>query len=208
MGNIIVFCAHDDDFAVGALGTILKEIDNGNNVLEVIFSAGQKSHPHYKEEVIARKRANDTLSVNEKLGIETLFLGLDDTKLAHVIDTNIRDKIKELIKSQKPEKIFVDSQYDIHLDHRAVFKCVNGILDEMDFKTKVYSYEVWNLLKENKPAVYEDISNYFLKKINIMKMYKSQLYFMYALMLPVYIRCKLYGRKIKTKYAEKFYRIK
>ncbi|MBS3141038.1 PIG-L family deacetylase [Candidatus Woesearchaeota archaeon] len=208
MGNIIVFCAHDDDFAVGALGTILKEIDNGNNVLEVIFSAGQKSHPHYKEEVISRKRANETLSVNEKLKVETLFLGLDDAKLAQVIDTNVKNKIREVIQNNKPEKIFVDSQYDPHPDHRAVFKCVDDVLKEMRFETKVYSYEVWNLLKENKPVVYEDISNYFLKKINIMKQYKTQLYFMYVLMLPVYIRSKLYGRKIKVKYAEKFYRVK
>jgi LmbE family N-acetylglucosaminyl deacetylase len=208
MGNIIIFSAHADDSAVGVMGTILKEIDKGNTVLEVIFSAGEMSHPHLKGEIVSRKRSNETLSVNKKIGMETLFLGLPDFNLGKSIDKKTKEDIKEIIESNNPEKIFVTSEHDLHKDHRAVFQTIMDALKYIESDCKVYTYEVWNIFKENKPSMYVDISDCFYKKVKYMKQYKSQWQSMYTLMLPVYVRAWIYGRKIKKKYAEKFYRIK
>ena len=208
MKNIIVFCAHDDDLAVGALGTIMKYRDKGDNVIEVVFSAGEMSHPHLKCDIVTRKRSNETLAVNEKLGIETLFLGLSDSSLNKQVSKELKDKVKEVIETYKPYKIYMHSEFDTHKDHRAVFKCLNDILKYLDIDCGVYSYEVWNIFPENKPCVYVDISDYFVKKVNIMKQYKSQKHFIYPLILPVYIRAKVYGKKINVKYAEKFYKLR
>ena len=52
--TILVICAHDDDETVGAMGSILKYIDEGNNLIKIVFSTGEMSHPHLKKEVIPK----------------------------------------------------------------------------------------------------------------------------------------------------------
>src|SRR3989344_2939419 len=167
----IIFEAHNDDLYVGLGGTIIKLVKEDYNIIEVIFSAGQRSHPHYKEDIIIKKR-------------------------------------RRIIKKYKPVKIFTTSKYDPHPDHRAVNESVIKVVNDLNYKNELYTYEVWNIVNENNPVVYNDISNYFKAKIAMMKACKSQWMWMYALLIPVYLRAKLYGIKNKFKYAEKLYRLR
>ena len=82
------------------------------------------------------------------------------------------------------------------------------VINDLNYNGDVYSYEVWNILKENKPALYIDITPYFKAKLAMMKSFKSQWHFMYPLIIAVYFRGRLYGFKNNCKYAEKFYKIK
>ncbi len=100
------------------------------------------------------------------------------------------------------------SSSDPHPDHRAVNDVVTKVIDDLNYKGEVYSYEVWNIINENSPVVYNDISKYFKAKIAMMKAFKSQWYFMYLLLIPVYLRAMFYGKKYNCKYAEKLYKLK
>ena len=66
---------------------------------------------------------------------------------------------------------------------------------------------MWNILNENKPAIYVDISDTFELKKRLMKKFKSQKVFIYPLWIPVWYRARSYGKKCDCKYAEKFYKI-
>src|SRR3989344_5286165 len=177
----IIFEAHSDDFAVGGGGTLIKLKKEDYYIIKVIFSAGQKSHPHYKEEVIIKQR------IQEK---------------------DIRERIRRIIKKSHPRKIFVNSSIDPHQDHRAVNEAVIDVINDLNYGADIYEYEVWNILKDNKPVTYTDITPYFRAKIAMMKAYRSQWIFMYPLIIAVYLRAKFYGFKHECKYAEKFYKIK
>lgn len=132
----------------------------------------------------------------------------DNNLKQDIIEKNVNERIRRILKKYKPRKVFLNSALDPHPDHRAVNKAVLNVIDDLNYKGDVYEYEVWNILKENKPIVYEDITPYFKAKIAMMKSYKSQWLFMYPLMIAAYVRAKIYGIKSNCKYAEKFYKIK
>jgi len=195
--TIMILCAHSDDEAAGMGGTIYKYLNENKKLVKIIFSFGQLSHPHIQEKITTKTRVKETKKISDNLGIETLFFGLSDTRLLEDIKKRkIKQKLKTLIEKYKPKKIFMPSSKDIHPDHRAVNLVTQKALKELNNNIALYSFEVWNMVKENKPAIYNDITPYYKKKINLMKAFKSQKHFMYPLLLPIYIRSRLYGRKI------------
>lgn len=206
----IIFEAHGDDFAVGGGGTLIKLKQENYYIIKVIFSAGQKSHPHYREDIIIKQRIQETEGIGRRFGINrNVFLGLEDNKLKQEIqEKDIKERIRRIIKKSNPRKIFVNSSIDPHPDHRAVNEVVIDVINDLNQKGDVYEYEVWNILKGNKPVVYNDISQYFKAKIAMMKSYRSQWAFMYPLIIAAYFRARFYGFKNNCKYAEKFYKIK
>ncbi len=208
MKTIIIFCAHSDDEAVGMGGTIYKLL-NEYKIIKIVFSYGELSHPHLQKKVTAKKRVEETKKLSNKLGIETLFLGLSDSKLQKEVESkNIKEKIKDLIIKYKPCKIYMPTETDLHKDHRIVNKTVKKAIKEIKYNTELYSFEVWNVANENQPRLYVDITPYWKRKINMIKEFKSQHHFLYPLLIPVFLRSIYYGKKINVKYAEKFYKLK
>jgi len=210
MGNILIFCAHSDDEAIGMGGTIVKYVSERKKVIKVVFSHGEKSIPHFQERIVKRARTKETKDASAFIGIkETINLGLADSKLKkEVKKKGVRTKILEILKKYKPEKIYIPSALDIHPDHQAVHKKVLNVVDEQLIDYQVYAYEVWNIMNENHPSTYVDISPYIKQKMDYIKRFKSQWMYMFTLYLPSYLRAKKYGRKIKVKFAEKFYRLR
>jgi len=77
MEKILIFCAHSDDELAGMGGTILKFASEKKKITKVIFSFGEKSHPHLKKEVITKGRVEEAMNASKAMGInETIFLGL------------------------------------------------------------------------------------------------------------------------------------
>ncbi|MBU1203807.1 MAG: PIG-L family deacetylase [Nanoarchaeota archaeon] len=184
-------------------------MDEGYDIIKVVFSAGEKSHPHYKEDIITKERIRETEKISRKFGIkETIYFGLKDSILSKEINPEIKKQAGDLINKHDPEKIFIPCEKDPHQDHRAVHKAIIEVIDSISYKGEVYSYEVWNVVKEEKPVKYVDITDYFNKKIKMMKSFRSQWHFMYPLLIPAYFRARIYGAKISCKYAEKLYKLR
>lgn len=199
-----------DDEAVGMGGTIQKLVEEGKDVVKIVFSYGESSHPHFRENVVINMRKDETSEASKFLGIKhTIFLGLGDTKVKDEVDNKkIIAEVKELIEKYEPKQIYIPSPTDPHPDHRAVNAAILGIADSMDKKYEVYEFEVWNVADENKPMIFIDISPYYRNKKRYMKMFTSQWQSMYVLWLPVSFRARKYGMKIGCKYAERFYRVR
>jgi len=209
--NIIFFCAHDDDLSISSLGTVLKYIAEDKSVIDVIFSPGEKSHPHFKEEVIVGIRKKEMEKIAKKIGIQKLIhFDLKDLQLEkEVRKHNIRKNIKELIEKYKPEKIFTLSSTETHPDHRAVHKTILSVVDSLNEKYPIYTFNIWTTPKlTQRPLFYVDISKYFWKKIEILKQHKSQWFSIYLQLLPIIFRARYYGIKNNCKYAEKFEKVR
>ena len=207
---ILIFCAHSDDEAVGMGGTIIRYIKEGKNIIKVVFSFGESSHPHLKANIIAETRALETEEISRRIGIKkTIFFGLRDTKLTEDLElAEVKSKLKRLIEKYKPVRIFIPSELDAHPDHRAVNKTVISALDGLDYKCDVLVFEVWGYMPKDKPLIYIDITPYFKEKISMMKQFKSQWHFIYPLLLPIYSKALLNGFKNKCRYAERFYKVR
>src|SRR3989344_3201626 len=115
-----------------------------------------------------------------------------------------------LKKTYNPEKIFTHSETDPHHpgDHKAVYNVVTKAVDSIKKEYDLFTFEVWNIIPENKPVMYVDVSNYFNTKIKAISIFKSQWFSVILTILPVYIRAIKYGLKAKCRYAEKFYKIR
>lgn len=206
--TVMVFCSHSDDEVIGLGGTLAKYKREGKDIVVVIFSYGEKSHPHLMEEVVSERRQKESEDIDKVFDRETIFFGLEEGKIRE--ETNkkdIREQIKVLVRRYKPEIIFTHSSSDPHPDHKAVNGVVTDMLKRIKYRGSIYTFEVWNVLNENKPVIYIDISDTFNLKKRALKKFKSQKMFIYPLWLPMWLRAKSYGKKCSCKYAEKFYKI-
>ncbi len=209
MGNILVFCAHSDDEAIGMGGTIAKYVAEKKKVIKIVFSHGEKSIPHLQERVVKKARHKETDEASEFIGIAVnKNLGLKDTRLKQEIERpGVAKKVTEIITLYDPERIYVPSQLDPHPDHQAVNIIVLDVVKKLTKHYPVYAFEVWNIVKETHPRLYIDISEYMDTKMTYIKMFKSQWMYMVTLFLPAFFRSFYYGRKNNCKYAERFYKL-
>ncbi len=211
--NIIIFCAHNDDQVIGCGGTIAKYSKEGKKVMTIIFSYGELSHPHLQRKVVVKTRVKESLKAEKILGGSgIIYLGLDEGKFAQQIkDKKVDKRLKSMIKEKKPAKIFTHSSDDPHPDHRAVNSIITKILEEMNYKDELYSFDIWNFLqtkKRNTPKLIVDISNTFKKKVEAFKANKSQQITIFTLMGSVYLKAIINGWNNNYKYAEVFRKLR
>lgn len=211
MEKVLILCAHPDDEVFGVGGTISKYIKEGKSVTTVIFSYGENSMPWLKPAEVRKIRQNESLKASKILGTtSTFFLGLKEGEIDKVDNKN-QDKLKNIITTTKPSKIFTHSQDDPHIDHRAVNKVVSKLLKEINFSKEVYAFEVWNpfaLRNRNRPKLYVDISKTFNKKMEAVNEFKTQrIQGRWPLTPAVFIKALVYGLQNRTRYAERFLKI-
>lgn len=206
--NILVFCAHPDDEVFGLGGTIAKYAREKKNVIAVIFSFGELSMPWLKAEEVRKIRKKESLAAAKILGTgETHFLGLKEGKIEEEGEL-VKGKIAQFIKKNTPEKIFMHSQDDPHLDHRASHRYVLSVLKELNYKGQVYTFDVWNPLTikdRDVPKLYVDVSKDFGKKLSAAKAFETQrLQGRWPLVPTLIWRGLLYGFKNGCRFAERF----
>jgi len=209
--NILVFAPHMDDDVIGMGGTLLKYVKEKHNIIEIIFSKGEKTHPHFKEEVIVKIRKKELQKVAKEIGIKKLiYFDLKDLNLKEELkNPEISQKVKDLINKYHPKKIFTVSNSETHPDHRALNNFVLEVVDSLETKYPIYTFNVWTTPRITLgPMLYIDISKYFWKKIYLMKLHKSQWFSIYLQLIPVMFRAKYHGYKSKYKYAERFEKVR
>ena len=211
--KVLVFCAHPDDQVIGAGGTLIKYAREGKDIMIVILSKGEGSHPWLKEEIITEMRQKETEKVDKIIGTNiTISLGLRDTSfLKDAKESNALDQIKNIIQEFQPNKILTHTSVDPHPDHKTTNKLVLDAFDQLKSNTDVYTFDVWNPLNAkgtNHPKLVVDISKTFKKKIHAFKTFKSQKAAFMSLIFSVYFRAIYNGLKNHCKYAEVFYKIR
>lgn len=212
--TVMVFCAHPDDEIIGVGGTIAKYSKEGKEIIAVIFSYGEGSHPWMKKKFTVTMRVKESKRAGICVGCKkTIFLGLGDNRLKKETKKPETEKMVEnLIKKYKPAKIFTHSFDDIlYPDHKAVYNLVAKIIDKIDYKGQAFTFNIWNitnLRKRNLPKMIIDISGTFKQKLKALKLFKSQKAALIQLMPLVYLRAFKHGFEGKFKWGEKFYKIR
>ena len=211
--SIFVICAHSDDQMLGPGGTLAKYAKEGKEIFTIILSYGETSHVWLKKRVSIEIRVKEAQNADKIIGGSgVVFFGLTEGKfLEEVEDKKIKDRIKELIKEKNPAKIFTHSVDDAHDDHRAVYKVVMELIDEINYKGDLLSFDIWHIVdfkKREKPKLYVDITDTFKTKLKALKCFESQKLVMLFPYINVYIKAFINGLKNDCKYAEKFYKIK
>jgi|GEM_PF-1494186 len=221
MTNILVLGAHNDDPAIAMAGTIAEHVSKGDKVFVIIGSFGELSHPHFKPEVIKKTRVKEAQRAYKHLGVErVLFLGLRDGSFKNELEKKnklIVNAFKKHMTSLRPSKVYLSAPEDLHPDHKELTKFFLKFYDKLPdyLKCEVYGYFVYPTFKKPKrPILLVNISNFISKKNESIKMFTSQIgianYTFTNNIVYAYniIINKIAGVKKKTKYVEKFHKLR
>lgn len=181
--NILVIAPHADDEVLGVGATMAKHIDKGDNVYICIVTRGVK--PLFDDEYMDKLR-NETLLAHKILGsVKTYFLEFPSVMLEQIPRYEINNRIFNVVQEVKPDIVYMPHFGDMQKDHQIVAEAVMvAVRPKYEHAVKhIYSYETlsetgWNIpntQNEFIPNVYEDISDYLDKKLEVMSAYESQL---------------------------------
>ena len=217
--KILVISPHPDDETLGCGGTILKHKDIGDKVYWLIITNIDMKDGWDKD--IVEKRQKEIETVAEMHGFEKTFkLDYPTAKLDTIPIQEIIESISKVIFEIKPEVIYLPNRSDVHTDHQITFKAAYSCTKNFrySFIRKILMYETLSetefapALPENTfiPNVFVDITKYFERKLEIFKIYKSELM---KKPLPrslevIEALVKYRGSQIGKKYAEAFILLK
>jgi len=197
--KILVIAAHPDDEVLGMGGTIKKLTKNGNDVKIVIMATGissrrssnYKNSTKYEVDDQTLKKINeqilrlrkDAKNASTILGVRDIqFESFPDNEMDIVSNLQITKKIEEIIQSYKPDVVYTHSQFDINIDHRALyFATITATRPKKNQNVKeVLCFEVpssteWYFPSAFSPNVFVDISEEIQFKLRALKAYKNEL---------------------------------
>lgn len=216
--KVLVVVAHPDDEVLGVGGTIRKITKRGGVVKTVICSNGD-AFPFWvsKEEVVKRRR-EEALKADKILGVsETIFLGLKDTKLKKS-KRMISEKVLELLKEFKPDRVFTHYSEDTHKDHKSVHFAVRDAVIKYGEPVELLSFEVnsWGFLStltilkpsvlSKKPQIVVNVEDVYEDKLKALKQFRSQRLILKIVFPLILLKEIYYGVVYGFKYAEHFYK--
>ena len=184
MKNIVVISAHPDDEVLGAGGTLLKHLSDGDKLFWIIVTNISNKSGHKKEKIYSRK--NEINKVKKLFGFKkTFLLNYIPSSLSSSIVNNLINEISIIFKEIKPEIIYCVNRTDAHSDHKFTFDSVMSCTKSFRFPyiKRVLLYECISETefapavpeKYFQPNYFVDISDFIDKKIDIFKIYESEI---------------------------------
>ena len=184
MNRILIISAHPDDEVLGAGGTMLRHKKQGDELHWLIVTRISEEQGFAKDMVERRKKEIEKISkIIGFAGVHQLdypTMSLSSQSLIRLIPD-----ISKIVTEIKPDTIYTMNRSDAHSDHRIIFDAVAACTKSFryPFIKKFLMYETLSetefapALPEKQfiPNYYVDISAYLDKKIELMKVYQSEL---------------------------------
>lgn len=213
--KVLAISPHPDDETLGCGGIILKHKDKGDEIYWLIITNIDIQNG-WKQDIV-EKRQKEIKTVAEMYGFEKTFkLDFPTAKLDIIPIQEIIQSISKVMFEVKPEIIYLPNRSDVHTDHQITFKAVCSCTKNFrsPFIKKILMYETLSetefspALPENVfiPSVFIDVTEYFEKKVEIFKIYNSEImeYNLPRSLNVIKSFARLRGSRIGKKYAESF----
>ncbi len=190
MGNILVVAAHPDDEVLGCGGTIVKHINQGDEVHVLILAEGitsrdtKRYRSNSKEELselgIAAHKAHKIMGTSSLKLLDYADNRMDSVDLLDIVKT-----VEEEVKGKKPKIVYTHHHGDLNIDHQithqAVLTACRPVPDQS--VKKIYCFEVPSSTEWQSPSVdtvfipniYVDISDTLSLKLDALRAYESEM---------------------------------
>ncbi len=163
--TILAIGAHPDDFEIGAGMRLMYHTENGNRVIGIIGSDGEKGGDR-------KVRLEEAKYAAELIGIDKLhMLHFDDTKFPDLV--TIKDYIEEVVDKEEPSTVYIHFEGDRHQDHKKVSEASAIACRKVPNILRYKSPST--IINEFHPHVFHMGSEEdFLKKKELLEVYDSQ----------------------------------
>ena len=211
MKKVMVFSAHPDDETLGAGGTILRHISQGDEVYWVVFtlylSDSDEEYKNYRIELVNR--------VASEYGFSGVFtFDFPAGELDRVGYRNLIDRTIKVVKKVKPDIVYTVGASDINTDHDYVHRTVMVATKPVYGVKEIYAYEIpsstnWAFSEKSswfKPNLYVDIERFMDRKMKILSLFEDQIFeYLHARSLESVKALAMYrGSSVGFRYAEAF----
>jgi len=182
--KVLVVSAHPDDEILGCGGTLLKHKQAGDEIAWIIIT-NIFEHQGFEKDRI-KSRQEEISTVQKEVGFADVFkldyptMNLTDESLIRLIP-----QIGKIFNDFQPEVIYILNRSDAHSDHLITFKAVMACTKSFrhQYIKRVLMYECisetefGSALPENVfiPNYFVNISDFMDRKLEIMKIYESEL---------------------------------
>lgn len=191
--KVLAVGAHPDDIELGCGGTLRRHIMNGDEVVFVIASVGERDAEGGTRKVEALKSA-------ELLGVKKVhFLNLPDTMIRH--DGETVSTLDQYVQADI-DIVYVHSPKDYHQDHANVAASV--LSASRKWRNSIFFYETPTTTIEFRPTLYVDITGVFDTKLECIRQYFSQKRKEYMEEQAIIGLAKYRGYSLRVDYAEAF----
>jgi LmbE family N-acetylglucosaminyl deacetylase len=145
----LIVAPHPDDETLGCGGAIALLRSLNCDVQVVVISDGTLSHPRsqkYPADQLRALREAETLSALKLLGVEVnavTFLRMQDGSISTQYQSAVAS-CRTYITEVAPQIIFLPWRYDPHADHRATWKLIHAVLDDLRLSPRLIEYPIWD----------------------------------------------------------------
>ncbi|WP_319507386.1 PIG-L family deacetylase [uncultured Methanolobus sp.] len=205
--RILILSPHTDDAELGCGGSIVRFIEDNNEIYWVVFSTAEESLPEGSPV--------DTLQKEFINVAQYLNLNEDNYKIFNFRVRYLHEKRQEILEHLinirnefEPELVIGPSINDYHQDHQIV---ANEMIRAFKTTSSIISYELpWNHITFNSELFIKLEEKHISAKCNLLNNYKSQILknrsyfskeFIYGLAVTRGVQCN-------SKYSEAFEVIK
>lgn len=178
--KVLIIAVHPDDETLGCGGTLLKHKANGDEVHWLICTTIDQSHSYYEQREKELRLVSDAYGFDGVHNLRLKTMQVDEYSMSELIGA-----ISKVIGEVKPNIIYLPFKGDVHSDHRKIFEASYSCTKSFryPFVKKIYMIETLSetefapSTKEDSfiPNVFVDISEHMEKKIEIMKMFESEI---------------------------------
>jgi len=184
MKRVLVVAPHPDDETLGCGGSLLRHADQGDELHWLIMSAIDSDMGFSPARV--ESRAKEIEEVAAEYGFTSLHQAkFDTTRLDTYPKGELVGEVSSIISRVQPEVLYLPYRSDVHSDHKAVFDAVASCTKSFRYPS-IISVRVYETLSETeftirtddggfKPNLWINISDYIDRKVEIMKIYASEI---------------------------------
>lgn len=199
--RLLILSPHTDDAELGCGGSITKFVEEGHEILWIVFSTAGESLPESASKDTTKK---EFLSVIKGFNLKEENYKIFNFKVRNLHEHR-QDILNELINIReefKPQMVVGPSINDYHQDHQVV---VYEMIRAFKTSSSIICYELpWNHITFNTQLFVKLKTEHIVKKHKILKCYKSQSIKPYFSEEYIYGLAKTRGIQCATEYAEAF----
>ena len=178
--KVLVIAVHPDDETLGCGGTLLKHKNSEDEIHWLICTDIDESNEYYIKRQNEIKEVSSLYNFNSTTNLKLKTMQVDEYSMSVLIG-----KISKVVNEIKPNIIYLPFKGDVHSDHRKIFEASYSCTKSFryPFIKKIYMVETLSetefapSTKEDSfiPNVFVDISKYMDKKLEIMKVFESEI---------------------------------